>query len=209
MLNHRIAVRTFVALLFACCLLLLHPFPASAEDAGVEVAGGEADGNGLQIKRYIEFRSVALPQAFCDSEIECGRVGAAVLSSCGVTRPDGYYLEPVLMVTGKIYYFAGPLSALRMRPRTDRSVKDVESIRTHVAEWHVNPGIDAVRPLIEPFTEARFATQEECVAESQRLSLEVHSAFSEAIRETQSLENRAIDVPRYLRSKPGAAAGPA
>ena len=72
-------------------------------------------------------------------------------------------------------------------PKTDTTVKDTDSARTHEYNYHFDPAIDVIRRLVEPY-ERSYRTEADCWEACSALKAQVPDRFKDKVRQTQRSE---------------------
>lgn len=93
-----------------------------------------------------------------------------------------------LRLQGTLYVYSGPFPLLPKKPK-DKTVKDKASAIAHEYNVHINPVIEAVRPIIEAFESKTFPSKAGCQSECSTTRGKVIKVFAETLAKTQQQEN--------------------
>jgi RHS repeat-associated protein len=112
----------------------------------------------------------------CTDESTCPEAGSRVENA-------------TLKLYGTMYIFSGPWPLLKKTAK-DKTVKDAASAEAHEYNFHINPSIAAVAPLIEELESKTFDSQAECQAACGETAAKVNKLFAETMKKTQQQENK-------------------
>jgi RHS repeat-associated protein len=104
------------------------------------------------------------------------------------TTPESKVKLSELRLQGTLYVYSGPFPLLPKKPK-DKSVKDKASAIAHEYDVHINPAIEAVRPIIEAFESKTFPSKASCQSECSATRGKVVKVFGETLAKTQQQEN--------------------
>ena len=100
-------------------------------------------------------------------------------------RENGdWKLEGLLLIYGEMLL---PRQVTR-RPAVDRTVRDTASARAHEYSWHIDPAIDAVRTIVEPYENRSYGSEPQCQGACNELRSQAVSKFNNTLRATQRRE---------------------
>jgi RHS repeat-associated protein len=135
-------------------------------------------------------------QRAVDIDTQCGsrtagactrRVAARVVCSCKCDGTD-WKASAELRIYGEMWITSGPFPYKGRKPK-DKSAVDAASARAHEYNFHINPSIAAVTPLINELEAKTFKSQQECRTECDKTSDRVGDRFRRKLLETQAREN--------------------
>jgi RHS repeat-associated protein len=168
------------------------PMALGDDDAYGYASGGptgSSDRFGLYtVRKIITTRRTMNPDQICGSPFACSLVGAAVACQCNCSA-SGYSADATVFVQGTIYYFSGPFGAIKKKPK-DPTVKDSATAIAHEYNYHIDPGIDSIDPLMRNLEGTSFVSIGDCRRGCSALSLQVAAQFAATLRETQAAENK-------------------
>jgi RHS repeat-associated protein len=129
------------------------------------------------------------PEAICGSPFACSLVAATVYCNCHCDASIGYVVaDATLMINGSLYYFNGPFGSIKKKT-VDPTVKDAATAIAHEYNYHINPAIDAVAPLLKALESKGFNSEGQCQAECSNVAKAVNAAFGSMLKQTQDAEN--------------------
>jgi RHS repeat-associated protein len=111
------------------------------------------------------------------------RVSAAFTCACRCEN-GSWKLEGILMLYGEMLL---PRRVTR-RPAADPTVRDTASARAHEYAWHIDPAINAVRALVEPYENRADASEGECQGACSQVRPLAVKRFYDTLRSTQRQE---------------------
>ena len=161
----------------------------------------DAAAGSLRFENRISFVPAIQPELHCGAKIECGTVSIALLCNCSLDEDAMYAPNPTVATVGKIFYRPSLLSRTGAVPRTDKSVRDAASIKRHVFEWHVDEGIEKIRPMAEEFALLRFSDLRSCQRAADAEAKRLQKLFVERVHETQVIETAGKDPRRGAVSR--------
>ena len=142
---------------------------------------------GLYTVEYnVTHNAVVDPFPICGSHVACTRAGISLLCPC-VCEIGHVFPDPVLKITGQLYYYNGPFGKLKKKPK-DPKVVDSQTAIAHEYYAHLDPAVQAVIPLVEALDKKTFGSYEDCQAECAKVRSQVISIFGKKLRETQTNE---------------------
>lgn len=129
------------------------------------------------------------PGAICGSPFACSLVAATVYCNCHCDASIGHVVaDATLLINGSLYYFNGPFGSIKKKT-VDPTVKNAATAVAHEYNYHINPAIDAVAPLLKALESKGFNSESECQAECSSVAKAVNAAFSSMLKQTQDAEN--------------------
>ena len=129
------------------------------------------------------------PGAACGSPFACSLVAATVYCNCHCDAFIGRVVAAAtLMINGTIYYFNGPFWSINKKT-IDPTVKDAATAIAHEYNYHINPAINGIAPLLKALESKGFNSEGECRLECSNVAKTVNAAFASMLKQTQDAEN--------------------